>query len=166
MRHAKRRGMSHRYVESLLGRLATDPALRRRFSRNRAALLRELQSGGFELTGIELDALASTEPGAIDRFAESLDERLHKAELTNPSQEASMSPMSQAETTVVPVHGTCPDRFEKVREAFIANFVERGDVGASAAVYIDGEPVVDLWGGYFDESRSKPWERDTIVNNF
>jgi hypothetical protein len=61
--------MAHRHVETLLGRLATDPVLRRRFSRNKAALLQELQSSGFELTGIELEALASTEPGAIDRFA-------------------------------------------------------------------------------------------------
>jgi CubicO group peptidase (beta-lactamase class C family) len=158
--------MSHRHVEAVLGRLATDPVLRRRFSRDRGALLQELQSGGFELTAVELEALASTEPGAIDRFARSLDERLRKAEFTNSAEEECMSPTSQVDSTSVPVQGTCPDRFEKVREAFIANFVERGDVGASAAVYIDGEPVVDLWGGYFDESRSKLWERDTIVNNF
>jgi CubicO group peptidase (beta-lactamase class C family) len=74
--------------------------------------------------------------------------------------------MSQVESATVPISGTCPDRFARVREEFIKNFTERGDVGASAAVYIDGEPVVDLWGGYFDESRSKLWDRDTIVNNF
>jgi CubicO group peptidase (beta-lactamase class C family) len=33
-------------------------------------------------------------------------------------------------------------------------------------VFIDGEPVVDIWGGYFDEARTRPWERDTIVNTF
>lgn len=76
--------MSHRYVETLLGRLATDPALRRRFAADREALLEELRSLGYELTAIELEALASTEPNAIDRFAKSLDERLRKAEF-NPS---------------------------------------------------------------------------------
>jgi hypothetical protein len=74
--------MSHRHVETLLGRLATDPALRRRFAEDREALLEELQTHGYELTGIELEALASTEPNAIDRFAQSLDERLRKAEFT------------------------------------------------------------------------------------
>ena len=80
-----RGGMSHRYVETLLGRLATDAATRRRFADDREALLAELQSAGFELTAIELEALASTEPGAIDRFAQSLDQRLRKAEVAPPS---------------------------------------------------------------------------------
>jgi hypothetical protein len=77
--------MSHRHVETLLGRLATDPALRRRFAEDREALLEELRSHGYELTAIEREALASTEPNAIDRFAQSLDERLRKAEFTETS---------------------------------------------------------------------------------
>ena len=81
--------MSHRNVETLLGRLATDPALRRRFADDREALLEELRSVGYELTAIELEALASTEPNAIDRFAKSLDERLRKAEFTKPSNRSS-----------------------------------------------------------------------------
>ena len=31
-------------------------------------------------------------------------------------------------------------------------------------MYIDGKLVVDLWGGYSDEARTKPWTRDTLVN--
>ncbi len=62
------------------------------------------------------------------------------------------------------VFGTCDERFEGVRQAFESNF-ERGlDVGASVAVYLDGEPVVDLWGGYADAEKSEPWQEDTIVN--
>lgn len=80
------RGMSHRYVETLLGRLATDSVLRRRFADNREALIEELRSNGFELTAVESEALASTEPDALDRFAQSLDERLRKAEFTNTNQ--------------------------------------------------------------------------------
>jgi CubicO group peptidase (beta-lactamase class C family) len=76
-----------------------------------------------------------------------------------------MSPVSQVSTSA-PIEGVCPDRFEKVRQAFIGNFENRDDIGASAAVYLNGEPVVDLWGGYFDESRTHPWEHDTIVNTF
>ncbi|SEG97435.1 CubicO group peptidase, beta-lactamase class C family [Nonomuraea solani] len=36
--------------------------------------------------------------------------------------------------------------------------------GASVAVFVDGEPVVDLWGGYADAGRTVAWERDTITH--
>ena len=38
------------------------------------------------------------------------------------------------------------------------------EVGAALAVYVDGDAVVDLWGGYADAARTRPWQRDTIVN--
>ncbi|MCR6483649.1 beta-lactamase family protein [Amycolatopsis sp. OK19-0408] len=59
-------------------------------------------------------------------------------------------------------HGTCDERFEAVRDALGASLDGR-DVGASVAVFLDGEPVVDLWGGYADAERTRPWERDTIT---
>ena len=62
------------------------------------------------------------------------------------------------------VSGFCHDRFAPVREAFEANFRERGDVGASFALSLEGEMVVDLWGGYRDAALSLPWQQDTIVN--
>jgi CubicO group peptidase (beta-lactamase class C family) len=65
---------------------------------------------------------------------------------------------------VTEIHGTCDARFAAVREAFQANFDEGRDVGASVAVTIDGELVIDLWGGHADEERRRPWARDTIVN--
>ena len=37
-------------------------------------------------------------------------------------------------------------------------------MGAALAVYVDGRRVVDLWGGYADAARTRPWQRDTIVN--
>jgi CubicO group peptidase (beta-lactamase class C family) len=62
------------------------------------------------------------------------------------------------------VHGTCDSRFEGVQEA-LANSLDAGtDVGASVAVLVEGEPVVDIWGGFADEERTKQWERDTITN--
>ena len=51
-----------------------------------------------------------------------------------------------------------------MRDAFGQNFVERGDVGASVCVVRRGEVVVDLWGGWIDDTRSTPWERDTLVD--
>ncbi|MGI5169612.1 serine hydrolase domain-containing protein [Spirillospora sp. CA-253888] len=61
------------------------------------------------------------------------------------------------------IHGVCDERFGAVREALAAS-LDREDVGASAAVYLEGEPVVDLWGGHADAGRTRPWERDTLVN--
>ncbi|GAB2963393.1 serine hydrolase domain-containing protein [Saccharothrix stipae] len=61
------------------------------------------------------------------------------------------------------IHGTCDERFGAVRDTLAAS-LDRDDVGASVAVYLDGEPVVDLWGGHADAARTRPWERDTIVN--
>lgn len=62
------------------------------------------------------------------------------------------------------IHGTCDERFAPVREAFEANFRDGSEVGASVAVSIEGEYVVDLWGGYRDAAKTLPWEQDTIVN--
>jgi CubicO group peptidase (beta-lactamase class C family) len=56
--------------------------------------------------------------------------------------------------------------FEPVREAFLANLQSGMDIGASVAVFLDGEPVVDLWGGYFDATYTRPFGRRTIVNTF
>ena len=63
------------------------------------------------------------------------------------------------------LHGTCTDRFSAVREALAASLDDK-DVGASVAVYVDGEPVVDLWGGHTDADRTTPWERDTITHTW
>ena len=65
---------------------------------------------------------------------------------------------------MVDVHGTCDPKFEAVRAAFAQNFVDDLDTGAAVAVTVEGEPVVDLWGGCSDAAATRPWERDTIVN--
>ncbi|WP_460110300.1 serine hydrolase domain-containing protein [Streptomyces sp. YKOK-J1] len=62
------------------------------------------------------------------------------------------------------VQGHCDPRFTAVREAFEENFRERGELGAAVAVTVAGETVVDLWGGWADAARARPWERDTLVN--
>jgi CubicO group peptidase (beta-lactamase class C family) len=63
------------------------------------------------------------------------------------------------------VHGSCDDRFSAVREALARN-LDGDELGASVAVDLDGETVVDLWGGYRDEERTTPWTEDTIVNGW
>lgn len=65
-----------------------------------------------------------------------------------------------------PIDGLCDARFAAVRDAFATNLTTRGDVGAAVAVWVGGRPVVDLWGGWADAARSRPWRRDTLVNFF
>jgi CubicO group peptidase (beta-lactamase class C family) len=64
----------------------------------------------------------------------------------------------------VEINGTCADRFEGVRDALETCFAQHDDVGASVAVSLDGELVVDLWAGHVDEERTTPWADDTIIN--
>src|SRR4029078_9276697 len=65
-----------------------------------------------------------------------------------------------------PLGGTCSARFETLRELFAAKLESGEDLGASLAVNIDGEMVVDLWGGWADETRTTPWTENTITNVF
>jgi hypothetical protein len=64
----------------LIGRLATDPGLRRRFEGGAPALLRELASQEYELSSIEIDALATIDPVSMRAFAETIDARLRRAD--------------------------------------------------------------------------------------
>lgn len=74
--------MSHASVERVIGRLATDEALRRRFARDPQATLEEIVAGGgLELTPCERQALASVDPARLRDFAEALDGRIQKVDL-------------------------------------------------------------------------------------
>lgn len=55
------------------------------------------------------------------------------------------------------------ERFPGVRAVFGENLASGADVGASFCVTVEGETVVDLWGGFADEARTRPWRADTIV---
>ncbi len=64
------------------------------------------------------------------------------------------------------LQGHCDPRFDKVAEA-LADEITRGEeVGAAIAIDIDGELVVDMWGGHADAAKTMPWREDTIVNVF
>jgi len=64
------------------------------------------------------------------------------------------------------LEGTCDPRFERVRDALAANIDSGKEVGASLFVNIDGQDVIDIWGGWRDREHSAPWTGDTIVNVF
>jgi CubicO group peptidase (beta-lactamase class C family) len=63
------------------------------------------------------------------------------------------------------IQGEYDDLFTAVPSA-LAGLLDAGDAGASVAVFVDGEPVVDVWGGFADPDRTVPWQRDTITCAF
>jgi CubicO group peptidase (beta-lactamase class C family) len=64
------------------------------------------------------------------------------------------------------IKGWCDPRFAGVRDAFAANFAERGEAGAAACLAVHGTVVADLWGGWAGRGPGRPWQRDTLVNVF
>lgn len=64
------------------------------------------------------------------------------------------------------LNGTCAPQFEAVRQEFERNFSERSEVGAAVSITLDGETVVDLWGGVADPATGSAWDRDTVTTVF
>src|SRR6516225_4908035 len=60
------------------------------------------------------------------------------------------------------IHGEQDSRFHQVRTECARNFRDRGEVGASLCVWLDGRTVVDLWGGLAERRSGRPWQRDTL----
>jgi len=61
------------------------------------------------------------------------------------------------------IQGHCTESFKPVEQAFQTNFDSFNELGAAVCVYHNGVKAVDLWGGYKDSERAKPWEENTIV---
>ena len=64
------------------------------------------------------------------------------------------------------IDGWVASEFEPVLDAFTANFDVHAEVGAAVCVYLDGQPVVDLWGGLADATTGRAWATDTVVPVF
>ncbi len=81
------------------------------------------------------------------------------------STSAPCCPANYRPAMTTEIHGTVASGFEGVRDAFAANWEQHGEVGASVAATLNGEPIVDLWGGTatFDDGDAD-WADDTIVN--
>src|SRR5215471_16126317 len=62
------------------------------------------------------------------------------------------------------IHGVCAGRFGALRAALARNLDSGDELGASIVVDIDGDVVVDMWGGFCDQDRTVPWAEDTITN--
>lgn len=65
-------------------------------------------------------------------------------------------------STIPDIHGEYDPRFQAVRDALANNFAAHDELGSAVAVYHEGQKVVDLWAGYMDAARSKPWREDTL----
>lgn len=64
----------------------------------------------------------------------------------------------------IEIGGRVAPGFENVMDVFASNWAEDIEVGASLSVVLEGETIVDLWGGWRDRERSQPWTEDTLVN--
>ena len=79
--------MSQANVERVIGVLATDERVRRQFLRDPAATLRTMIESGTELTECERYALSNLDPSDLRRFADAIDARLQKTDLSGTTEE-------------------------------------------------------------------------------
>ena len=75
---------------------------------------------------------------------------------------------THAQKHTVTIEGHCDPAFAAVRDVFAEHFERHPaggppELGACVSVVIGGRTVVDLWGGYADAERTKPWSRDTVT---
>jgi CubicO group peptidase (beta-lactamase class C family) len=68
-----------------------------------------------------------------------------------------------AQTRRVPLTGNLAREYERVVDAFMANYREEDEVGSGLHIVRDGKSVVDVWGGWRDGARTREWQRDTLV---
>ncbi|MGE3073861.1 MAG: serine hydrolase domain-containing protein [Dehalococcoidia bacterium] len=70
----------------------------------------------------------------------------------------------RVETAAGLIQGTFDSRFAEVARQFEKNFHERDERGASVCVTLEGQTVVDLWGG--KQTADREWARDTVCTVF
>jgi CubicO group peptidase (beta-lactamase class C family) len=66
----------------------------------------------------------------------------------------------------VSLSGTCDPRFAPVRDLFEKSFAEGQEIGARFTFVVEGEAVIDLWGGHADPRRTRPFDDNTLVPVF
>ena len=64
------------------------------------------------------------------------------------------------------VYGRVDPRFDAVHEQFAGVIAAQPGTGAALAVWLGGQPVIALWGGYADQDRIRPWSEDTLVQPY
>ena len=64
------------------------------------------------------------------------------------------------------VNGYCDPKFIELREYFEESINSKFELGAAISIEIEGESVINLWGGYQDANRRRAWQEDTLCNTF
>ena len=62
------------------------------------------------------------------------------------------------------VQGICDPAFQKLRDCFQKKFSNGEELGAAINININGTDAVNMWAGYADEDKTRPWTADTITN--
>ncbi|NBV39724.1 MAG: class A beta-lactamase-related serine hydrolase, partial [Proteobacteria bacterium] len=63
------------------------------------------------------------------------------------------------------ISGYCEEKYTPVKKIFEDYFLKQEEIGASFAIYKEGKPLIDLYGGFKNKNNEK-WEENTIVNVF
>jgi CubicO group peptidase (beta-lactamase class C family) len=64
------------------------------------------------------------------------------------------------------INGWTAPGWERVRDAFQANFDEGSEIGSAFGAYHKGHKVVDLWGGIANPDTGSVWDEDTLIPVF
>ena len=62
------------------------------------------------------------------------------------------------------INGHCLEQLEELEVLLQQHLEAEKDIGASLSIIYQDETIVDLWGGFVDEKKTKDWESDTITN--
>jgi CubicO group peptidase (beta-lactamase class C family) len=116
----------------------------------------ERTAGGFSRRGLLLGAAAAAGAAGLPLLA------VGRAQAGETELLSALGGRFRQESGLV--SGAWHTAFKPVRDEFVRNFTERGEVGASVCVTLAGIPVVDLWGGIADPATSAPWQKDTLVH--
>ena len=64
------------------------------------------------------------------------------------------------------IQGFADARFGPVRDCFAGIAGAQAGTGAAFAAWCDGRRVIDLWGGYADLGRRRPWDARSLVQPY
>jgi CubicO group peptidase (beta-lactamase class C family) len=130
-----------------------------------AAVQHTKQTKQLTLKYVEVTVAPDNRTAATERLSTSIGNNADARRLlfqVSIAESSSQGPEMKSST--VDIQGYCHPRFNRVLAAMLKNFSEYEEIGASVSVVAEGEVTVDLWAGWRDVARTKPWNTDTIVN--
>lgn len=70
--------------------------------------------------------------------------------------------LTRADLAAGKVQGYCAPAFQPLLDAFVDNFESDVEHGASLTVELQGETVIDVWGGFANLAERREWAQDTV----